>query len=329
MEESTKTNRGLHPDTVPSPPQDCEFRSVVAPTTVRPTQWTQIAPAHIIKDAFRLHTLLAIGAGLQLAVSAAVPMPYCVIPAAALLVLAAAATLVQILLPTWHGMRAGVLPGRTTAHMPTAHGRYAPTAPPQGVVVFHFGARFNHPLGVLAPGAQAMTRHFRATLAALERERTAYGLLGGDLFRGGAAARTSHDTLFLVLYFRDVQGLQRFAASAVHREALAWLTGRTTTVTAKVAGDGSRGSRGSSSGRYAHLSAFHETFVVPPGHYESLYINTAPILLGNTHTEKAGEAGEAGDGEDSQGADKVWLSSLVDADDERLRSMTARLKRSL
>ncbi|ERS96229.1 hypothetical protein HMPREF1624_07138 [Sporothrix schenckii ATCC 58251] len=326
MDESTNTSGGLHPDTVPSPPQDCEFRSVVAPTTVRPTQWTQIAPAHIIKDAFRLHTLLAIGAGLQLAVSAAVPMPYCVIPAGALLVLAAAVTLVQILLPTRHGMRAGVLPGRTTAHMPTPHGRYAPTMPPQeSVVVFHFGARFNHPLGVLAPGAQAMTRHFRATLAALERERTVYGLLGGDLFRGGAAARTSHDTLFLVLYFRDVHGLQRFAASAVHREALAWLTGRTAT----VAGDSRRSS---SSGRYPHLSAFHETFVVPAGHYESLYINTAPILLGNTHTEKtgeAGEAGEAGEGEDSQRADKVWLSSLVDADDERLRSMTARLKRSL
>ncbi|KAL1895441.1 hypothetical protein Sste5346_005247 [Sporothrix stenoceras] len=299
-------------DIPPSPPPDgYDFRSLVPPTTVRPVKWTEIGPAHIIKDAFKLHTLLAIGAGLQMAFAAAVPTPWCMLPAAALLVLAPTITVVQILLPTirfrgrrlTHPFLSGIIPGRSTAHIPSpTTGRYSPH-PGQGLVVFHFGARFNHPLGVFAPGAQAMTRRFRDTLASLEDKRTEYGLLGGDLFRGGNAARTSNDTILLVLDFRDVSGLQRFAASPVHREAYEWL--RQTTA----------------DGKYSHLSAFHETFVVPAGHYESLYINTAPILLGNTHTES--------DSERSEDTERVWLSSLVDADDERLRTMTARLKRSL
>lgn len=249
-----------------------------------------------------------------MAFAAAVPTPWCLLPAAALLVLAPTVTLVQMLLPTikfrgrrlTHSFLAGVILGRSTAHVPSPTGRYAPK-PGQGVVVFHFGARFNHPLGVFAPGARAMTQRFRDTLAALEAQRTEYGVLGGDLFRGGSAARTSHDTIFLVLYFREVAGVQRFAGSAVHREAYEWLKGMT--------------ANGNGNSRYPHLSAFHETFVVPAGNYESLYINTAPVLLGNTHTERLRE------GEEEH--DKVWLSSLVDADDERLRTMSARLKRSL
>lgn len=257
------------------------------------------------------------------------------IPAAALLVLAPTVTLVQMLIPTisfrfqgrrlTHSFLSGVVPGRSTAHIPSpTTGRNTPP-PPQGVVVFHFGARFNHPLGVFAPGAQAMTRRFRQTLAAIEENRTEYSLLGGDLFRGGNAARTSHDTIFLVLYFRDANGLQQFAASYVHREACGWLRQAT------------------AGGRHPHLSAFHETFVVSAGHYESLYINTAPILLGNTFIRAGSERSEdrnreierSEDPENERSEDQnqkeesVWLSSLVDADDARLRTMTARLKRSL
>ncbi|CAK7211043.1 hypothetical protein SEUCBS140593_001034 [Sporothrix eucalyptigena] len=230
----------------------------------------------------------------------------------AALTIAPIVTLIQLVLPhisirghrLSHTLLAGIVPGRSTARIPTSTGRYL-AQDKNGLVVFHFGARFNHPLGVFAPGARTMTKLFRANLSALEENRSEYGLLGADLFRGGASTRASNDTILLVLYFRDVHGLQRFACSEAHQEAYRWL-GVVTTA----------GQDGSSQ-KYPHLSAFHETFVVPADGYETLYINTAPILLGNTYIEKEGDDDE-----------QVWLSSLVDADDARLRTMTARLKRS-
>lgn len=222
-----------------------------------------------------------------------------------------------------HSFLAGVVPGRSTAYLWTK-GRLtggqnaSEDANDKGLVVFHFGARFNHPLGVLAPGARTMTKLFRATLTALSDDRTAYGLMGGDLFRGGASTRVSNDTILLVLYFRDVEGLQRFSGSVAHREAFQWLREVT-----KLGDDGKQ--------RYPHLSAFHETFIVAPGAYETLYINTAPILLGNTFTEIfQDDDGEGGEDEEF-GSDKspIWRNSLVNADDNRLQTMTARLKQSL
>ncbi|EPE08702.1 hypothetical protein F503_04289 [Ophiostoma piceae UAMH 11346] len=110
-----------------------------------------------------------------------------------------------------------------------------------------------------------MTSLFQATIAALEDDRTNsnnYGLIGANLFRGGE--RASNDTIFLVLYFDNVDGLQKFARSPVHKQAYRWLN--------------------ENRRRYPHLSAFHETFCVPAGCFETLYINTAPILLGNTRS---------------------------------------------
>ncbi|CAK7236703.1 hypothetical protein SBRCBS47491_009728 [Sporothrix bragantina] len=177
-------------------------------------------------------------------------------------------------------------------------------------LVFHFGARFNHPMGVFSPGARTMTRLFRSTLAALDKDRTVYGLLGGDLFRGGASTRASNDTILLVLYFRNVEGLQLFGNSMAHCEAFQWLRQVTT-----AGVDGKQ--------KYPHLSAFHETFVVPAGGYETLYINTAPILLGNTFNESMEREG-VDEGEELKKDQKpVWISSLVDADDVRLRTMAA------
>ena len=166
-----------------------------------------------------------------------------------------------------------------------------------------------------------MTQLFRATLTALDKDRNVYSLLGGDLFRGGASGRASNDTILLVLYFRNVEGLQRFTGSKVHQDASQWLRAVTTTTTTTTTKTGSGGEQ-----RHPYLSAFHETFVVPAGGYETLYINTAPILLGNTFTESIDPKSEEEGGGSEQDQNLVWVSSLVDADDARLRTMEARLK---
>ncbi|CAK7210109.1 hypothetical protein SCUCBS95973_000680 [Sporothrix curviconia] len=303
------------------------FRSVVPPTTARPKKWTKLSASYIVKDAFRLHTLLAIGAGLQAVLSAAAPKPWCFLPVAIVLGLAPTTTLVQMALALVsirgrrrvHSFLADAVLGRSTAYLSASR----QSLPGQegncdsdrngGLVAFHFGARFNHPLGVFAPGARAMTRLFRATLAALDEDRAVYGLLGGDLFRGGASTRASNDTILLVLYFRSVEGLQQFAGSKAHREAFRWLR--------EVTAPGENGEQ-----RYPHLSAFHETFVVPAGGYETLYINTAPILLGNTFAESMDGHGDGHGRGHEQEQRPVWVSPLVDADDARLRTMAARLK---
>ncbi len=187
----------------------------------------------------------------------------------------------------------GVLPGRTTAQLPDpSTGRIGGTPASQPLVVFHFGVRYNHPLGILSPGAMEAAVRFRAMAAELSTQPR-YGLLGMTRWRGGD--RDSNDTLMFVMYFRSVEGLQLFAHDRLHLDAWKWL----------------------SSSRHRHIAAFHETFVVPAGGYETVYLDCAPTLFGATQALcKRGEEGEEAE---------VWVKPLVSADAPSLRSMMSRM----
>jgi hypothetical protein len=188
-----------------------------------------------------------------------------------------------------------IIPGRTSAQLPDYQtGRHGRDPASQPVVVFHFGARFNHPLGALAPGARETLSRAVAMIRELSSSAgyARYGLLGMQRYRGDD--RPSSNALLLVMYFRDLEGLRRFAHDETHRRAWDWLA---------------RSGHG-------HISAFHETFVVERGSWETVYLDCEPMLLG-----KAAVKADREDGKEE------WVPTLVSANHPSLKSMAKRMGR--
>lgn len=192
-----------------------------------------------------------------------------------------------------NGYMKNVILGRTSAQLPstdTGLFGYQPAAHP--IVVFHFGVRFNHPLGVLSPGAKATIDHFTACNNLVIAESHKYGMLGLSAWR--AAERSSENTLMMVYYFKDIEGLNRFAHGDIHRKAWDWIV---------KAG-------------HKHIGFFHEAFAVPPKAYETIYVNFPPLLMGATSIKVTDENDE-----------EVWIQPIVDADTGPLKSQFGRMGR--
>ncbi|KAL3957512.1 hypothetical protein ACCO45_008090 [Purpureocillium lilacinum] len=153
------------------------------------------------------------------------------------------------------------------------------------------------PLGWLCPGGHETSSRFLAMHAELHRARAQHGLVAANVWRGYAADNAS--AIVVTYYFRDVQALHRFAHGPLHRGAWDWYA----------------------QGRYKHIGVFHETFVVPPRAYETVYVNCSPVGLGagSVRCDDGGGDGE-GDGKGGEG-----LSA--GADMPALKTQMARLGR--
>lgn len=113
----------------------------------------------------------------------------------------------------------------------------------------------------------------------------------------------------MVAYFRDVEGLNRFAHSKVHREGWDWYLGF-------VRETGHR-----------HFGLFHETFLAKRGDWETIYDDCAPTLLGAASVrlddDDGGGDGVVG-GTDKEG-EEVWVRPLVSADHPALKTQVKRM----
>lgn len=265
----------------------------------------------MVKDTFRFPTFLLIGALLQIAVFTVIPSyRLAILPAIALLGKTVIRTLRQQrgkdpLDPDINPFMRSVHVGRTTAQLPDATtGLHGSTPSARPVVLLHLGVRINHPLGFLAPGAGEVIKFFRQCseeLASSGKAADTYGMLGVSTWR--AAERESNNTLLLIYYFRDFEGLHRFAHGEAHRKAWDWCV--------------------RSAPKYVGI--FHEAFEVPAGAHESIYVNCAPTLMGATSVRVA--AGDSSEG-DGKGTGEVWVNSLVSADTPILHSQLSRLRRT-
>ncbi|KAK5146338.1 hypothetical protein LTR32_002063 [Rachicladosporium monterosium] len=178
-----------------------DFVGLTKPSRTRHRDSADII-SFFIKDAFKLPTLLLFGSAIQIALSATLPPRIALLPAALLALYALLTTAAQASYPITNTYMDGILPGRTSAQLPspsTGHYGSAPAAHP--IVVFHFGVRFNHPLGLLAPGVKPTIDHFVACNKSIEGRADAYGMLGLSPWR--AAERGSNNTLMMMYYFRD------------------------------------------------------------------------------------------------------------------------------
>ncbi|KAK2606728.1 hypothetical protein N8I77_005459 [Diaporthe amygdali] len=257
-----------------------------------------------LKDSFKLSTIFAIGALIQTIVVLVLPARYALLPLALLLGRSIISTIVQARSLKDNAFTLDVVPGRVTAQLPSRNsGAFGSKPAAQSLVVFHLGVRFNHPLGLLSPGAKEIGDYFTAMTKALSKKREEFGML--HLTNWRATDRETNNTLMIIAYFRDIDALNKFAHDKVHRDGWDWYH-----QFAKKEGN-------------SHIGIFHETFVTRPGDYETIYVDCPPTLLGASNIKI-----NPGNEKESKG-EETWSRALVSADHSALRSQSKRMGMTL
>jgi len=187
-----------------------------------------------------------------------------------------------------------VVRGAYTAQMPKPDGTYKLSD--EEVMVFMVGACLNHPLGILAPGVNDFVQYFASMKTDLEKNRAKYGMLGGSSWTGNKERATNNDILY-IYYFKDIEGVQKFAQDVAHRDGWDWYT---------------KFMKGNS-----HLAIRHELYHVPKNHWENVFLNSHPTLFGATVSQVK-----------SEGEKERWMGPvLVDGKDSKLKTIRGRLGR--
>ncbi|KAF4988018.1 hypothetical protein FDECE_15219 [Fusarium decemcellulare] len=269
-----------------------EFQPKLAPTRKPLTYIPKAETFFIFKDGLKPHTVVLVGSILQLVLCAALPLRWAIVPPAILVLNSAITTILQVQSPKSNEYNENVVPGRATAQLPNSNGDFGNKPGAKPVVVFHLGVQVNHPLGLAAPSFNKVAEYFLAMQKELSNRREDFGMLGFSNWRGDE--RRSNNTLLLVYYFRDIEGLHRFAHEELHRKAWDWI----------------------SKSKLKHIGIFHETFCVPAHAYETVYVNCHPVMLGRASVKTTGVQKEE---------EETWVNSLVSADIPTLKTQWARL----
>jgi heme-degrading monooxygenase HmoA len=246
----------------------------------------------LLKDTFKLRTIVAGGALAQILLCAALPLKWAMVPALCICLNAFVTTLCQLWSPQTSSFLDGVVEDRSTAQLPTEKGNFGSEPATGSVVVFQLGIQYNHPLGVFGPGRKELAAAFMRMNKDLMLRREELGLISVSRWRGNE--RETNNTFMLTYFFKDVQSLNQFAHEEAHRQG--WES--------YLASDYKR-----------YIGIFHETYVVPRKSYESLYANCRPILFGRGQVACETEAGTK------------WVNTLVSARDPRLKTHFLRLGR--
>ncbi|KAI9663033.1 MAG: hypothetical protein M1821_008081 [Bathelium mastoideum] len=293
---------------------------LLEPRTERPKFQSQsdYSGSNVIRDQFTISTWLALGAGLQTVLTLLLPFRYAVLPALLFLTLHTASTLLVSLGLRSNPLRQHVVPTKFAARLPFASlsltaNNNKPASPPS-LVVFLLGFQINHPLGLLAPGGRTINQHFAALMDDIHTRADEYGLVGHMPLQGGV--RGAKNDLVQLMYFRDVEGLHRFAHDPLHKAAWRWWN------EAVGASQGKDGKKGRNT--IPHLGIWHEAYVVQPGGWETIYAQTTPTGLGAGWVKRQGGAG----GEGEKAEREEWLSVMVDARRGAMRTSSGRMARS-
>ncbi|RDW87057.1 monooxygenase fmaE [Aspergillus mulundensis] len=263
------------------------------------------SPTVILRDGLTLSTWLLVGGVLQgLAIRT---MGYkSLLPAALILSYRALDTALMTLSLKKNHYMDDVIMRKYSAQYPT-NGSFASTTNPNTgqedgdpastpLVVFHLGAKCNHPLGLLAPGFKELGDWAERLYESLRVNPSKYGLLGMTRFVGAAEA-SGNETLS-VMYFRDYEGLHAFAHDLMHAESVRWWSGIVK--------------------RHPHLAIWHETYVVPRGCWENIYAQAGVTGMGDTFFPVVDKEGD--------GEVKEWARGVVDARGGALRTGSRRLR---
>ena len=252
--------------------------------------------AQMLRDNFSLETWLAIGATIQ-GLAFLVAGRLALVPAVAYIIYH---TLDAYAMSTgWKRNRYmdNVVMKKFSAAFPDENGHQTNKPANDDVVVFLIGTRCNHPLGLLAPGAKDMGGFMIQMVKDLEEHAEEFGFLGMTSWIN-TTDRTSKSELMEVGYFRSVEGLHAFSASKYHRDAWNWWNKNTK--------------------KYPHISIYHETYHVPKGHWEAIYVNSHLSGITSTTSRYIDE---------TTGEEK-WASPVVDASKGLMKTSGGRMARS-
>jgi len=119
-----------------------------------------------------------------------------------------------------------------------------------------------------------------------------YGLLASSIWLG--AEKESGNGNLVLMYFKNYEGLHRYAHDPLHREAWTWWN--------------------NTYAQNPHIHIWHEAFNVPAGQWESIYMNGRPSTL------------SAGLVPIKTAAGTKWVSTIVDASRGVLRSSKGRMQ---
>ncbi|KEF51320.1 uncharacterized protein A1O9_12670 [Exophiala aquamarina CBS 119918] len=260
-----------------------------------PSQSAQLL--YVIRENFSLSTWLLIGALIQSAIVMVIPRLYAFLPAFLVL----AARLVDSLAITYGFKRNHYLDEaiihRVAPQIPDENGIFSENPSNEKVVVFMLGAKSNHPLGVFAPRFKETGDFLSNMTRALDKNAVENGFFGGSAWTN-QDKNGAREFLF-ISYWRSTEDVHKFAYLPVHREAWDWWN-------ATVA-------------QNDHIGINHEIFEVDRHHWEGVYLNFQPTLLGATTYLKKGDKMIGGTVEDQ------WISPLIDARKGKLRSSAGRL----
>lgn len=190
-----------------------------------------------------------------------------------------------------------VLMKKFTAQIPDELGNYGNKPANDDVVVFMIGTRSNHPFGILAPGFEQTGKYFASMAQSLEDHADEFGFLGMTSWLN-SSDRGSKSESMMVCYFRSTEGLHAFAHSQHHREGWDWWNRNVKNM--------------------PHISIYHETYHVPKGHWENIYINSHISGI-NTTTSRF---------TDKETGKDMWASPVVDASKGLLKTSAGRMSRS-
>lgn len=210
----------------------------------------------LLRDNFQLTTWLAIGCGIQAILSCLIGDWRAYIPAFLLLLSRAIDTLLVVRQVKPNKTMKDVIQGRYTARVPATDGSYTNE---KDICVFNIAARSNSPLGIFAPGYKELGEYFNNFVKLLDANPDEYGWLGGTSFLECGTQNASNQIL-MIGYFRNIEGLHKFAQGKEHREGWSWWE-RTVK-------------------EHGHIGISHEAYMVPAGNWESIYVNYQPTMLG-------------------------------------------------
>jgi heme-degrading monooxygenase HmoA len=111
----------------------------------------------------------------------------------------------------------GTVQGHTLAHVPDLDGNFSDEPSSQQVVVFHLGAKFNHPLGPFEKQCAKTGEYFAGMQAELDANKKSNGYLGGISFN--AIDKEGRLETTLVSYWRSIEAIHEYAYGPKHREA--------------------------------------------------------------------------------------------------------------
>lgn len=252
--------------------------------------------AILIRDQFSITTWLAFGAiaqGTALLLLGRIAL----VPAFAYLLIGALDTYLVTMGWRHNKLMDGVLLKKFAAVIPDSKGNYGNKPANEDIVVFLIGTRNNHPLGVLAPGFKEEADYFTNMVNVLEEQSEEYGMLGQTSWLNASARATGNETL-VVYYFRNIEGLHKFAHSPHHTKAWQWWNKHTK--------------------QYPHLSIYHETYSVPKANWETIYINSHVNHLASASVKI----------QDEKTDEVLWASPVVNAKKGVLASAAGRMARS-